>query len=118
MISEILFLVEKIRSGRSKVDNFGTAVTVFLQPSAFEAVESVRYTLDFYVSDLFQQSHDPRTDLSATDDALILIVAERAFIADTNECGWSDIAIAHWTFSIAFVAKSPYCYARLLAAHY
>jgi hypothetical protein len=45
MISEALFLIEQVRSRRTEVYDFGTAISVFLQPGTFEAVESVRNSL-------------------------------------------------------------------------
>lgn len=86
MISEILFLVEEIRPGRSKVDDFGASITIFLEPCTLKAVEGVT---------------DP---FAAAYDAFVLIVAERTFIADPNESRRSDITITDGTFAITFVA--------------
>lgn len=86
MISEILFLVEEIRPGRAKVDDFGAPITIFLEPCTLKAVEGV--------TDAF----------AAADDAFVLIVAERTFIADPNEGRRSDITITDGTFAITFVA--------------
>ncbi len=86
MIPEILLLVKEICARRSEVDDLGASVAVLLQPGTLEAVEGV-------------------TDAFATTyDAFVLIVAERALIADANEGSRSDIAITHRTFTITFVA--------------
>ena len=49
--------------------------------------------------------------------ALILIVAKGAFVADTDECCGSHVAIADGAFAVAFVAKAADGYTGLLAAH-
>ncbi len=56
--------------------------------------------------------------LPATDHALILIVAERALVADADKRSRSHITIADRTFTITFVAEASDGYARLLPAHH
>lgn len=59
-----------------------------------------------------------RTYLAATYDALVLVVSKRAFVAYSNESGWSDVTIADRTLSVTFVAKTSYGNAWLLSTHY
>lgn len=42
MVSEVLLLVEEIRPRAAEIYNLRTAIAVFLEPRAFEAVESIR----------------------------------------------------------------------------
>ena len=99
MIPKILLLVEQIRPRAAQIDDLRAAIPVLLQPRAFEAVECVT---------------DP---LSAAHHALILVVAKGAFVADSDEGGWADVAIADGTFAVTLVAEPADCYAGLLAAH-
>jgi hypothetical protein len=99
LIPEILFLVEEICPRTTQINNLRAAISVFLQTCAFETVEGIADTL------------------SSTDDTFVLVIAEGAFVADTDQRCWSNIAVTHWTFAIAFVAKAAYRYAGLLAAH-
>jgi hypothetical protein len=41
LISEILLLVEQIGPRTTQIDDFGTAISIFLQARTFKAVESV-----------------------------------------------------------------------------
>ena len=100
MIPEVLFLVEQICPRTAQIDNLGAPVPVLLQPCTFEAVESVRDTL------------------ATANDALVLVVAEGAFVADADEGCRSDVGVADWAFAIAFIAEAAHSYAGLLAAHY
>ncbi len=73
MIPKVLLLVEQICPRTPQIDNLRTPVSIFLQSGTFEAVEGVR---------------DP---LPAADHTLVLIVSERAFIADSGEGGWAHV---------------------------
>jgi len=99
MVSEILLLVEEIRPTAAQIDNLRTAVSVLLQPRALEAVESVADAL------------------AAAHDTFVLVVAEGAFVADSNESGWSHVRVADGAFAVALVAEAADGDARLLAAH-
>ena len=77
---------EQVRPRASQVYNLRTTVSVLLESRALEAVESIT---------------DP---LAATYDALILIVAERALVADADERRGTDVGIADGAFAVAFVA--------------
>lgn len=99
LIPEILLLVEQIRPRTTQIYNLGAAVPVLLQPRALEAVESVR--------DAFAAAHD----------ALVLIVAERALVADAHESGGAHVRIADRAFAVAFVAEAADGYAAGFAAH-
>ena len=100
MIPEILLLVEQIRPRTSQVDDLRTAVPILLQPCTLKTVESVR---------------DP---FPAADDALVLVVAKGAFIADTHEGGRAHVAVTNGTFAITLVTEASEGYAGLFAAHY
>ena len=67
MIPEVLFLVEQVRPRAAKVDDFRASVPVLLKSRAFEAVEGIR------------------DSLSSADHALVLIISEGAFVADTHK---------------------------------
>lgn len=99
MIPKILLLVEQVRPRASQIDDLRTAIPVLLQSRALETVESV--------TDPFPTAHH----------ALVLIVAERAFVADSDESCWADVAVADGAFAVTFVAETADCYAWLLAAH-
>ena len=59
-----------------------------------------------------------RMYLATTDNALILVVAEGAFIAYPDKRCWSHIAIADRAFTIAFIAETSNSDTGLLATHY
>lgn len=99
LIPEILLLVEQIRPRTTEIYNLGAAVPVLLQPRALEAVESVR--------DAF----------AAANDALVLVVAERALVADAHESGGAHIGVADRALAVAFVAEAADGNAAGLAAH-
>ena len=99
MISKILLLVEQIRPRAPEVDDLRTAISILLQPRALKAIESIR---------------DP---LPAANDTLVLVIAKRAFVANSHEGGRADVAVADGAFAVAFVAEASYCYAGLFAAH-
>ena len=88
VIPKILLLVEQIRPRTSKIDDLRTPIAILFQPRTLKAVEGVR---------------DP---LTAADDALVLVVAEGAFIADAGEGGRAHVGVAHRAFAVAFVAEA------------
>ena len=100
MIPKILFLVEQIRPRAAQVDDLRTAIPILLQPRTFKAVERIADAL------------------AAADDALVLVVAEAAFVADAHQSCRAHVAVADGALAVAFVAEAADCYARLLAAHY
>ena len=99
MISEVLLLVEQIRPRTAQIDNLRTPVPVLLQSRALEAVESV--------ADALATAHD----------ALVLIVAKAALVADTGDGGGTHVGVANRALAIAFVAKPADGDARGFAAH-
>ena len=100
MISKILFLVEEIRPTTTQIDNLGTPISVLLQTCALKAVEGVGDAL------------------ATADNALVLVVAEGAFVADAGERRRSHVRVADRALAVTFVAEAADGYARLLAAHY
>jgi len=66
VIPEVLFLVEQICSRTSQVYNLRASVAIFLESSAFKAVESITYAF------------------TAAHNTFVLVVAEGAFVADPN----------------------------------
>ena len=99
MIPEALLLVEEICSGASKVDDLRAPVSVLLQSGTFEAVKGVA---------------DP---FATANDTFILIVSKGTFVAYSNKCCWTYIAVANRAFTVAFVAETPDGYPRLFSAH-
>lgn len=99
VISEVLFLVEQICSRRSQVYNLWAPVAVLLQLRAFVTIVTVGYPF------------------ATADDALVLVVSEGTFVADTRKSGRADIAVTHGAFAIAFIAETSDGDAGLLAAH-
>lgn len=95
-----LLLVEQIRPRRAEIYNLRTPVPVLLQPGALEAVEGVGDAL------------------AAAHDALVLVVAEAALVADAHEGGRADVGVADGTLAVALVAEAADGYAGLFAAHY
>ena len=57
------------------------------------------------------------THLATAYDALVLIVSEGAFVADSGKRGRTDVAVANWTLPVTFVAEASDGNACLLAAH-
>ena len=92
-------LTEQIRPRTSQINNLGATISILLEPRALEAVKRVR------------------DSFAATDDAFILVVSERAFIADAHERGGADVGVADGAFAVAFVAEAADGDAWLLAAH-
>ena len=59
-----------------------------------------------------------KTHLATAHDALVLVVAKGAFVADADEGGRAHVAVADGAFAVAFVAEAADGDAGLLAAHY
>jgi hypothetical protein len=100
LIPEILFLVEQIGPTATQVDDLRASISVLLQARALEAVEGIADTL------------------AAAHDALVLVVAKGALVADAHESGRSHVGVADGAFAVTFVAEPADADARLLAAHY
>jgi hypothetical protein len=99
MISKILLLVKQVRPRAAQIDNLRTPVAVLLQARALKAVEGV--------GDAFAAAHD----------ALVLVVAEGALVADARERRGAHVGVAHGAFAVAFVAQAADGDAGLLSAH-
>ena len=100
MIPKILLLIKQIRSRTPQIDDLRTPIPILLQSCTLEAIKSIR---------------DP---LPTANHTLVLVVAERAFVADANEGCGAHVGVADGAFAIAFVAESPYRYTGCFAAHY
>jgi hypothetical protein len=100
MIPKILLLVEQIRPTTAQIDNLGAPIAVLLEACTFEAVECIGDAL------------------TTAYDALVLVVAEGAFVADAGEGGGAHVGVADGAFAVTFVAQTADRNARLLAAHY
>lgn len=93
-------LEEQIRPRATQIDNLWAPITILLQASTLEAIKCV--------TDAFATTHD----------ALILIVSERALVANTYESGRSHVGVADGAFAVTFVAEAADGDTGLLAAHY
>jgi len=89
-----------IRPRTAEIYNLGAPVPVLLEPGAFEAVKGVRDAL------------------AAADDALVLVVAEAALVADAHQRRRPHVRVAHGALAVALVAEASDGDAGLLAAHY
>ena len=123
MIPKILLLVKEIRPRTPQVDNLRTPIPILLQPRAFETVKSIRDTLLPTTHTLISEARggkgrEESSYLSTAHDALILIVAKRALVANSYEGRGTHVAIADGAFAVAFVAETTDGDAGLLAAHY
>ena len=99
MIPKTLLLVEQIRPATPQIDDLRTPIPILFQPGALKAVESVGDAL------------------ATADDALVLVVAEGALVADADQGGGADVGVADGAFAVALVAEAADGYAGLLAAH-
>jgi hypothetical protein len=99
MPPKILLLIKQIGTAAAEVDDLGTAVAVALEPRALEAVEGVADAL------------------AATHDALVLVVAERALVADARQRRRPHVRVAHGALAVALVAQAADVDAGKLAAH-
>lgn len=86
MIPKILLLIKQIRPTTSQIDNLGTPIAILFQSRTLEAVECVADAL------------------AAAHHALVLVVAEGAFVADARERGGPHVRVADGAFAVAFVA--------------
>ncbi|KAK0378353.1 peroxin 26 [Colletotrichum limetticola] len=93
-------LVEQVGPGAAEVYNLGAPVAVLFEARALEAVKGVRDAL------------------AAADDALVLVVSERALVADADEGRGADVGVADGALAVALVAEAADGDAGLLAAHY
>jgi len=55
--------------------------------------------------------------LAAAHDTLVLVVTKGAFVTDTDESGWANVAVTDWALAVAFVAEASDRDASLFAAH-
>ena len=99
MIPKVLLLVEQIRPRAAQIDNLRTSIPILLQPRTLKAVERIR---------------DP---FAAADDALVLVVAKGAFVADAREGGGADVGVADGALAVAFVAEAADVDSGGFAAH-
>ena len=90
---------KQIRPTTAQINNLRTAVAVLFQARALEAVEGV--------ADPFAAAHD----------ALVLVVAEAALVADAHEGRGPHVRVAHRALAVAFVAEAAEGDAGGLAAH-
>jgi hypothetical protein len=88
LIPKILLLVKQIRPRTTQIDNLRAPISIFFQSRAFKAVKGVG---------------DP---FSTTDDALVLVVTEGAFVADAGEGRGAHVGVADGAFAVAFVAEA------------
>ncbi|KAK3110825.1 hypothetical protein LTR53_014490 [Teratosphaeriaceae sp. CCFEE 6253] len=88
-----------IRPRTPQIDNLRAPVPVLLQPRALEAVERVADAL------------------AAAHDALVLVVAEGALVADARERRGPHVGVADGALAVALVAQSADGDAARLAAH-
>lgn len=93
-------LTKQIRPRTPQINNLRTPIPILLQPRALKAVERVRDAL------------------AAAHDALVLVVAEGALVADAREGRGPHVAVADGAFAVAFVAEAADGDAGLFAAHY
>jgi len=100
MIPKILLLIKQIRPRTPKINNLRTAIPILLEARTLKAVEGVRDAL------------------AAAHDAFVLVVAERAFVADSYQRCRPHVAVADGAFAVAFVAQPPDGDAGLFAAHH
>lgn len=99
MPPKILLLIKQIGTAAAEVDDLGTAVAVALEPRALEAVEGVADAL------------------AAAHNALVLVVAEGALVADARQRRRPHVRVAHGALAVALVAQAADVDARKLAAH-
>lgn len=121
MIPKVFLLVEQIRPRTAQVDDLRTPIPILFQPRTFKAVERVGYALSPHLCQpLFLRAREGEEEayLSAAYHALVLVVAEGAFVADADEGRRAHVAIADGAFAVAFVAETTDGDAGLLAAHY
>ena len=127
MVSKILLLVKQIRPRTPQIDNLRTPIPILLQPRTLEAVERVRdalfptaviSTCNKSPSQSSKRERRSSTHLATAHDALVLVIAKGALVADTDEGRGAHVAVADGAFAVAFVAEAADGDAGLLAAHY
>ena len=64
-----------------------------------------------------QEGEWAKTHLAATNDALVLVVAKGALVADADEGRGPHVAVADGALAVALIAEAADGDARLLAAH-
>ena len=99
MIPKILLLIKQIRPRTPQINNLRTPIPILFQSRALKAVERIRYSF------------------TSTYDALVLIVAEGAFVADAREGRGPHVGVADGALAVAFVAEAADGDAGGLAAH-
>jgi hypothetical protein len=99
LIPEILFLVEQICPRTAQVYDLRAPISVLFQSRALEAVES------------------DGDSFTAADDALVLVIAEGALVANAHKRGGSHVGVAYGTFAVALVAEAADGDAACFAAH-
>lgn len=99
MIPKTLLLIKQIRPRTPQIDNLRTPIPILLQPRTLKAIERIA---------------DP---LATTHNALILVIAKGALVANAYESGGTHIGVADGAFAVAFVAESADGDAGLFAAH-
>jgi hypothetical protein len=118
MIPEILFLVEQICPRTTQIYNLGAAISILFQACAFEAVESVWDSLREDVSVVTERKRSREYAYLATaDKAFVLVVSERALVADADKGCGTDVTVAYGALAVAFVAETADGDACCLAAH-
>lgn len=100
MIPKVLLLIKQIRPRAPQIDNLRTSIPILLQPRTLKTVESV--------GDAF----------AAADDAFVLVIAERAFVADAHKRCGAHVGVADGALAIAFVAEAADGDAGGFSAHY
>ena len=100
MIPKILLLVEQIRPRAPQIDDLRTPVPILLQARTLEAVEG------------------GADALAAAHDALVLVVAEGALVADARQGRGPHVRVADGALAVAFVAEAADVDARQFAAHH
>ena len=95
-----LLLEKQIRPTTSQINDLRAPIPILLQPRTLKTIKRITYSL------------------SSTNHAFILVVPERAFVADTDERCWTHVGVAHRTLAVAFVAEAADGDAWGFAAHY
>lgn len=95
-----LLLIKQIGPRAAQVHDLGTTIAILLEAGALEAVEGITDTL------------------AAAHDALVLVVAEGALVADARQRRRPHVRVAHGTLAVAFVAQPPDVDPGQFAAHH
>lgn len=100
MIPKILLLIKQIRPRTAQINNLRTSIPILLQSRTLETIKRIRDTL------------------ASAHNAFVLVVAEGAFVANSDEGSGTDVGVADGTFAVAFVAEPADGDAGGFAAHY